>query len=67
MNKLPRHKTIIQLSQGDMQQAVEFWLNKILLKELCAVTAIKELSALDGGTFEIEFGRQIYDEPEAVE
>ena len=67
MKHLPKHKTIIQLSLGDMQQAMEFWLNSVFLKEPCTVTAVKELSALDGGTFEIEFGRQIYDEPEAVE
>lgn len=67
MKHLPANETIIQLSLGDMQQAVEFWLNQQLLKEHCTVTAVKEMSIQSGCTFEIEFGRELPANPVEAE
>lgn len=67
MKKLPFHATIIQLSKGDMQNAVEYWLNAVMLKAPCAVIAVKEIATEEGGRFEIEFGQMQHERMESGE
>ncbi len=67
MKNLPSHKSIIQLSKGDMENAVEYWLNAVMLKAPCAVTNIQELSKAEGGRFEIEFGQMQHERTESSE
>lgn len=63
MKHLPHNATAIQLSASDMSQAVEYWLNTSILKEPCTVIAIKELTTMEGGRFEIEFDRSQNESP----
>ena len=57
MKALPQHKTLIQLSQGDICAAIEYWLNELILKVPCEVSGVRELQVMEGGRFEIIFDR----------
>jgi hypothetical protein len=58
MKEIPQHKTLMQLSQGDICAAIEYWLNSRILKTPCSVDGITELSTAKGGGFEIVFDRR---------
>ena len=55
MNLTPDNVTSIDLSPADMNKAVEYWLNEVILKEPCKVLGIEAASMAGGSSFKVEW------------
>ncbi len=55
MKLTPDNITIINLSPEDMNKAVEYWLNRVILKKPCRVLGIEAASKASGSSFKVEW------------
>ncbi len=55
MKLTPDNVTSIDLSPADMNKAVEYWLNRVILKTPCEVMSIETASIANGSSFKVRW------------